>query len=89
MQEVPKQKPTPPTVVQNQDDALVRSTEAIERSVQTRLGLAGYSDVEIIPTSFLVRAKDPDGNPVVLVLGPESITGSNDAGPDQESADGN
>jgi hypothetical protein len=87
-QDAPKQKATPPAVAQNQDDALIRNTQAIERSVQTRLGLAGYTDVEMIPTSFLVRAKDPDGKPVMLVLGPEALAGSNDAAPDQRSTDG-
>jgi hypothetical protein len=87
-QDAAKQKATPPAVAQNQDDALIRNTQAIERSVQTRLGLAGYTDVEMIPTSFLVRAKDPDGKPVMLVLGPESLAGSNDAVPDQRSTDG-
>jgi hypothetical protein len=87
-QEAAEQKATLPAVVQSQNEALVRSTQAIEQNVQARLGRAGYTDVEMIPTSFLVRAKDPDGNPVMLVLGPETLTGSNDAVSDQESADG-
>jgi DNA-nicking Smr family endonuclease len=83
-QDAPKQKGTAPTVAQNQDDALVRGTRAIEQSVQARLGLAGYTDIQMLPTSFLVRAKDRDGNSVTLVLGPESMTQSNDAAPEQE-----
>jgi hypothetical protein len=83
-----KQKAAPPAVVQNQDDdALVKSTQAIERSVQTRLVLAGYTDVEMIPTAFLVRAKDPSGHSVMMLLGPESLTGANEAVPDQDNSE--
>jgi hypothetical protein len=83
-----KQKAAPPAVVQNQDDdALIKSTQAIERSVQTRLALAGYTDVEMIPTSFLVRAKDPSGHSVMMLLGPESLTGANEAVPDQDNSE--
>jgi hypothetical protein len=88
-QNAPTPKAAPPAVVQSEDDALIRNTQAIERSVQTSLGRAGYTDVKMIPTSFLVRAKDADGKPVVLVLGPEALAESNDAAPDQGSAGNN
>jgi hypothetical protein len=85
-QDTLKQKPDSPAAVGNRDDALVRNTQAIEQGLQTRLARAGYTDVEMIPTTFLVRAKGPDGNPVMLVVGPESLAGSNDAAPEQGSA---
>jgi hypothetical protein len=35
---------------------------------------AGFADIRIMPESFLVRAKDRDGNPVMMVINPDSIT---------------
>jgi hypothetical protein len=35
---------------------------------------AGFTDIRIMPESFLVRAKDRDGNPVMMVINPDSIT---------------
>jgi hypothetical protein len=52
------------------DGAANRLTQSIERSVQTRLALAGFTDIEMVPTSFLVRAKNRDGQTVTLTLAP-------------------
>jgi hypothetical protein len=41
--------------------------------LRTRLAHAGFTDIEMVPTSFLVRAKDADGNSVTLVLSPDSV----------------
>ncbi|MBV9288357.1 MAG: hypothetical protein JO288_11150 [Hyphomicrobiales bacterium] len=35
---------------------------------------AGFTDIKIMPESFLVRAKDPQGNPVMMVINPDSVT---------------
>jgi hypothetical protein len=35
---------------------------------------AGYTDIKIMPESFLVRAKDRSGNPIMMVINPDSIT---------------
>ena len=36
--------------------------------VRDDLTKAGFSDVKVMPESFLVRAKDPKGNPVMMVI---------------------
>ena len=50
------------------------ATPSIEDALRTRLGRAGYKDIEMVPTSFLVRAKDADGNPVIIEVSPDSVT---------------
>ena len=34
---------------------------------------SGYTDIRVAPTSFMVRAKDQDGNPVVMSISPDSF----------------
>ncbi|HEY1782214.1 MAG TPA: hypothetical protein VGG79_17600 [Roseiarcus sp.] len=34
---------------------------------------AGFTDIKIMPSSFLVRAKDSQGNPVMMVVNPDSL----------------
>lgn len=34
----------------------------------------GFTDISVVPTSFLVRAKDASGRPVVMAVGPDSVT---------------
>ena len=48
--------------------------EAIEQQVRANLQNAGFTDIKIMPQSFLVRAKDKSGNPVMMVINPDSIT---------------
>ena len=47
---------TPPSSEQHRPD--LPTLEAIENELRARLGRAGFTDIEMIPTSFLVRAKD-------------------------------
>ena len=46
--------------------------QSVEATLLNRLESAGFTDIEMTPTSFAVRAKDADGNPVLLVLYPDS-----------------
>ena len=41
--------------------------QAIQQQVQNNLKQAGFTDIQIMPSSFLVRAKDSAGNPVIMV----------------------
>jgi hypothetical protein len=51
-----------------------QSRQPIRQQVQNDLSQAGYTDIKIMPESFLVRAKDKSGNPVMMVINPDSIT---------------
>ena len=46
--------------------------------VKNELEQAGYKDVRIVPLSYLVQATDKDGNPVMMVLNPDSMTALTD-----------
>ena len=49
-------------------------TQDLQQQVQSNLKAAGFTDIKIMPESFLVRAKDKSGNPVMMVINPDSIT---------------
>jgi hypothetical protein len=51
-----------------------KSPQQVRQQVQKNLQQAGFSDIQIMPSSFLVRAKDKDGNPVMMVINPDSVT---------------
>jgi hypothetical protein len=38
------------------------------------LQAAGFTNIQVMPSSFLVRANDQDGNPVMMVVNPDSVT---------------
>jgi hypothetical protein len=47
--------------------------QSIRQQVKNNLEQAGFSDIKIMPQSFLVRAKDKSGNPVMMVINPDSV----------------
>ena len=51
-----------------------QNVQAMQRQFRTDLEQAGFTDIRIMPESFLVRAKDKKGNPVMMVINPDSIT---------------
>jgi hypothetical protein len=46
----------------------------IRQQIQTQLTKDGYTNVTITPSSFYVHAKDKQGHPVAMVIGPDSFT---------------
>jgi hypothetical protein len=46
----------------------------ISQKLRSDLAKAGFTDITIMPSSFLVRAKDSEGNPVMMVINPDSLT---------------
>ncbi len=66
-------------VVQN--SAAMASTDqagsgvtSMRQQLQGQMTKAGFTDVSVAPVSFMVRAKDKQGNPVEMVIGPDSFT---------------
>ena len=43
-------------------------------NLRSMLEKSGFSDIRVAPTSFVVRAKDSDGNPVIMTVSPDSLT---------------
>jgi hypothetical protein len=52
------------------DDAIQRGPQKLRET----LAADGYTDVKIAPGSYVVSAKDKDGNKVVMMIGPNSMT---------------
>jgi hypothetical protein len=63
-----------PALAQDQSSSGSENAQAIQQQVQNNLRQAGFTDVQIMPSSFLVRAKDSAGNPVIMVINPDSVT---------------
>src|SRR3984957_812104 len=51
-----------------------------QAQVKNKLEQAGYKDVRIIPLSYLVQATDKGGNPMMMVITPNSMTAVTDMG---------
>jgi len=47
---------------------------SIRQHIYQDLSQAGFTDIKIMPRSFLVQAKDRDGNPVFMAVTPNSVT---------------
>lgn len=50
------------------------SGQHLRSNLKNMLEKSGYKDIRIAPTGFLVRAKDTDGNAVVMSVSPNSFT---------------
>lgn len=59
---------------QQQTQTNPADTQTIQQQVRENLQQAGFTDIKIMPSSFLVRAKDRAGNPVMMVINPDSVT---------------
>jgi hypothetical protein len=46
----------------------------IAQQMKSDLEKSGFKNVRIMPESFLVRAEDPQGHPVMMVVNPDSVT---------------
>ena len=55
-----------------------QSNPAPRQKIMKNLQDSGFTDIRIMPESFLVRAKDKDGNPVMMLINPNSITAVTD-----------
>ena len=73
-QDAPSQAAAAASAAHGQQDVVNQGVQSFEQKVQQRLTRAGFSNIEIVPTSILVRATDRDGNPVMLALSPDSLT---------------
>jgi hypothetical protein len=58
-----------------------QDNQPIRQQVQNNLAKAGYTDIKIMPESFLVRAKDRTGNPVMMIINPDSVTAITEVNP--------
>jgi Protein of unknown function (DUF1236) len=57
----------------------------LQQEVRENLAKAGFTDIQVMPESFLVRAKDQTGNPIMMVINPDSFTAVTQLSNDQSA----
>lgn len=57
----------------NAQNATPNAPMHLSQRLHDDLAKAGFTDIRIMPSSFLVRAKDSQGNPVMMVINPDSM----------------
>jgi len=50
------------------------ANQHMRADIRNMLEKAGYKDIRVAPTSFVIHARDNDGNPVVMSVSPDSLT---------------
>ena len=80
---LPKER-SPATSQQNATETSPSTT--LRQQVANDLSKAGFTDIKIMPESFLVRAKDSKGDPVMMVINPDSFTAVTQLAPPKASA---
>ncbi len=50
-----------------------QNTANIRQRIYQNLSQAGFTDIRIMPRAFLVHARDRDGNPVTMMITPNSV----------------
>jgi hypothetical protein len=66
--------PVPTPTTNNSQSTSHESGISARQQVQSDLAKAGFTDIKIMPESFLIRAKDSKGNAVMMVINPDSFT---------------
>jgi sporulation protein YlmC with PRC-barrel domain len=51
-----------------------KSQQHFGANLKNMLQKSGYTEIRVAPASFMVRAKDENGNPVVMAISPDSFT---------------
>lgn len=46
----------------------------LPQKIQEQLGAQGFTDIRVEPTSYLFSARDKDGNQIMILIGPDSMT---------------
>ena len=70
------QQGQPSTIQQGQPSTSAENTQTpqnVPQSLRQKLTSAGFTDVNIVPSSVLITAKDRDGRPVMMRITPNSM----------------
>jgi sporulation protein YlmC with PRC-barrel domain len=87
----PAQPGQPQAGAMQQSDNGTASTnqQHLRANLKKELEKAGYKDIRVAPTSFMVHARDSNGNPVVMAISPDSFTEVADVYTGSTAANGN
>jgi hypothetical protein len=62
-------------VQQNESSQMpAQQDESLKQQLKANLMKSGFTNVQILPQSFLIRAKDPQGNPIAMAVTPDTVT---------------
>lgn len=50
-----------------------QNLQQVRQKITSDLRSDGYTDIHVIPDSFLVHAKNKQGEPVVMIINPDSV----------------
>jgi len=56
------------------DQTRPEEIQTLPQEIKQKLSSQGFTDVQVVPGSYLVSAKDKDGDPVSMLIGPHSMT---------------
>ena len=51
-----------------------QNSQNIPQTIRQKLSSDGFTNIQVVPGSYLVSAKDKNGDPVMMVIGPHSMT---------------
>jgi hypothetical protein len=69
----------PNVAVAQSGKALNPPNQSVQADVKKALEEAGFKDVRVDPGTSVVRAKDPAGSPVMMVIGPDTFASDTEA----------
>jgi hypothetical protein len=49
-------------------------SQAVMQKIHDELTAQGFKDVKVVPSAFIVSGKNKDGTPVMMLIGPNSMT---------------
>ena len=58
----------------------------LRQQLTNSLQQSGFTDIKVVPDSFLVQAKDKSGNPVTMFIGPNSATEFTTVGSNEQTS---
>lgn len=77
----PQTPQNPPAASPNKD--VSGGNASIAQQIKSNLEQAGFKNIKLMPSSFIVRAEDQNNNPVMMVINPDSITTISETSPNQ------
>lgn len=51
-----------------------QSAQNLPQQIRSKLQNSGFTDITVVPQTFAVSAKDRDGDPVMMMIGPHTMT---------------
>jgi uncharacterized protein YpmB len=49
-------------------------SQSVMQKIHDELTAQGFKDVKVVPSAFIVSGKNKDGTPVMMLIGPNSMT---------------